>query len=898
MEGLIKRFNSESAIKPPGTTIELEIRLKETGYDFAAEMLRAALAKPSVYTNPRLDLTINVISNNLYEQTRKDVGYVRRLTFVRGVKTADEYFAKTRLAPMVIMSDPVKHAVSLASETPIKSFPAAAGALVRVKARVSFDVKTGECVDQPKWRLDITFLKSETLEKVAKGLKGITERMFPADLTPQNLLQKLPMDLIDSAEVELEFIGTAAASVDDLSVLRTVLADLSPEIYAGREYTGFLQWVANTLGLKRNVNSLKELTSQVKTLSRRSYVDIYPPEGYFATIKADGVRAVAALRVTPDAAEIIYAGERLVRKPATPGKGRSDSRVVDIHPHEATTIVDCELVGDTLYIFDCMMYEGRPVYEEGFASRVKYLEAAARLFPNSFAKEFVRLSADRLGEQFESIVSAEYPFETDGVIIIDPIGDYFHTSTYKWKPADKTTIDFLAKVCPEPLLVDESVWNSCSEEYAGKFPRRENVTTYVLFNGISEDLRGKIGLDLIPGYDNFFHPGLRGNYYPIQFAPSTDPTAYLFFRVEPADSRGELDGKIVELWRDVNLREWKLVRLREDRKAAKGYYGNDFRIAELTYMNLVDEFTLEALANPAAGYFIKPLADPMHVAGNRFRRFVISLLLRKYLRRAEWVVDLAAGRGADLHRYQEIGVKSALFIDIDRAAIAELVQRKFDIAMRRRRDSARGSVKRGGNAESLSVYTAVVDLRRPASDLLAVCKDYCVEPGTVDGTICNFAFHYFNDSLETLRNVLQFISTLLRTDGVFIFTVMDGASVHGLLAGMKRGEIWEVKQGVARKYAIRKLYTGDKLSAAGQKIEVWLPFASEMYEEPLCNIDTVAAEAKRHSLHMEASGSFGDMLGDFQRADPALRSRLTQDDLEYNNLYHYVVLRKIAGTAS
>ena len=100
-------------------------------------------------------------------------------------------------------------------------------------------------------------------------------------------------------------------------------------------------------------------------------------------------------------------------------------------------------------------------------------------------------------------------------------------------------------------------------------------------------------------------------------------------------------------------------------------------MAELTYSNYVDPFELEDLWKPRGGYFAAAV-DQAHFAPNKYKRFVISNLLKDAYSGANWVVDLAAGRGADLPRYQQIGVKNGLFIDIDPSAIAELIRRRFE----------------------------------------------------------------------------------------------------------------------------------------------------------------------------------------------------------------------------
>src|SRR5690606_13553113 len=111
----------------------------------------------------------------------------------------------------------------------------------------------------------------------------------------------------------------------------------------------------------------------------------------------------------------------------------------------------------------------------------------------------------------------------------------------------------------------------------------------------------------------------------------------------------------------------------------------DFKVAELTYMNYIDVFKFEDLFVRPKSYFMK-VASEAYLSADKYKRFVISLLIRNNLSGLNWVLDAAAGRGADLHRYQEVGVKNLLAIDADASAIAELIRRKFEMfALKKRR---------------------------------------------------------------------------------------------------------------------------------------------------------------------------------------------------------------------
>lgn len=95
------------------------------------------------------------------------------------------------------------------------------------------------------------------------------------------------------------------------------------------------------------------------------------------------------------------------------------------------------------------------------------------------------------------------------------------------------------------------------------------------------------------------------------------------------------------------------------------------------------------------------------------------------------------------------------------------------------------------------------------------------------------------------------------------------------------------------KYALRKNYRGDKLAQAGQLVSVLLPFTDEMYQEPLCNIDTVISEASKLGFELELHASMSTYMDKFQKADRALYDKLTDEDKLYIGLHSFVSLRLV-----
>ena len=884
----VREYNTQREVAAKGTdktNIEFEVRLRGVSRDMFVAVAGFATAG-SVVSH-----TADIIMEK--PQGTKDFSKLVYTIAYDGAKRVETYTRKVALRTPIIQRAFIDYKVSLASETPIGPFPYGGGSLLRLKNRMS-------TVLSDSWRLDLTAVKSGVLKDFSHGLPAIREKFFP-QTTTATWIDTLPWDLIDSFEVELEYVGTVPLTMDHFATIKQVFSRVNPNYNDDVRYQQAVYSVASLLHtgsmLKRFTTPaarLKQLANQVQSLSLNSYYEeVWPVDGMYATDKADGERVIVDVVPGATAAESTL---RII------GSGIYTTTI------NATRriCVDAEKIGPRVYVFDVLAL-GDNLAPDAFEKRIAAIPAAcAELnalgasldnIPLEFIpKKYIQLGGDAaaLEAQFREIVGDE------GCIITRPGSNYIDTANYKWKPYSHNNIDFLAVKCPKKLLG------------TAPYVAKPGAELYLLFVGIEHSRREKMGLGLVPYYKELF-PAIEGTYYPIQFSPAVAPIAYLYWHVGDSSSpTTTIDRKIIELSRSRDNTAWIFHRVREDRLLERGYYGNDFRVATVTYMNYIDVFEFEHLWKRPASYFTR-LADDIWRAGNKFRRFVISLLMRDNFTAKRWVVDLASGRGADTHRCQEIRVENALFVDSDKSAIAELVRRWVvaKSAQRKRVKTWLGSneglaVRQNGDLvvkdnKNLTVHAAVRDLTTPYVETLRAFEEYGVYCDNVNGVVCNFALHYFCGAMKDLENILALASKLLKRGEVFLFTVLDGERVHELLKPIEQGASWSIFESVAGvstpKYAIRKDYAGAKLLPVGQRIAVKVPFAEGWYEEPLCNITAVVSAAKGQGLALERRGSMLEYIDQFRTGDRALYDRLTEDDKMYSGLHSFVTLRKVGDDA-
>lgn len=883
--------------------MELEIRYKNINKEFFITVFNTLLNNDE-FDKPILECTVNIIIDNPYGQTSKQKTvpqYIRKLTYDKGQMISDSNIEKSKINS-VHFTDTINYSINLSHEKEIPPFPLKTNGLLRFKIRVSFNFVGGMSPAPARWRFDLTAVVKSTIStnnKYSELIKNIKQKLFTKDITATNILSELDYDIIDSYEIEIEYIGTPQnLTIEDISIVKKIVTIINPQQINDISYQEEIYHVAKYIIdnrksvhlFKNSTHRLKQLTNRVIALNKNIYYkQVYPPHGYFITEKADGLRVIISINGSRCRLILGDSMTEIILDSFVPGN---------------ITIVDAELVyftaGSTdkftVYIFDVMVINNNNISNKDFSIRIGFIEDAVNIINKiishtgsvAIPKIYKRLDGNNLQETITGIMNTKFSYTIDGLIMTNPVGVYSETKNYKWKSYENNTIDFLAIKCPSDMV--------------GKAPymTRDGFTLYILAVGITYQMREKLGIGLIPQYNRLFTE--TSNYQPIQFSPSINPLAYIYYH---DNKLPDVHHQVIELRRDNKNENWLFVTTRDDRKLEKNYYGNDYRIAEITYMNYIDKFTIDNLWNINDGYFTK-IANDIYVAPNKYNRFVISLLLKSNFSNAKWIIDQAAGRGADLHRYSEIGVENALFIDIDSSAIAELIQRKFSLSDIKRNHAHKWFNDKHGGAnyiepenmiikdiKSLTIHTLVADLKMSHDKLISNILQYNITPGNVDGIVCNFAIHYMCDTIEHIRNILLFNVKMLKIGGKFIFTVLDGEAVFNIVKNYKIDQRWIVKENLVNKYIIQKKFDGDNLTAAGQTISVLLPFSDDLYDEPLCNINNMIEEARVVGFDVDTNESMIHYMNKFSEVEKILYNKLTDDDKKYIEMFRYVILKRV-----
>jgi len=131
-----------------------------------------------------------------------------------------------------------------------------------------------------------------------------------------------------------------------------------------------------------------------------------------------------------------------------------------------------------------------------------------------------------------------------------------------------------------------------------------------------------------------------------------------------------------------------------------------------------------------------------------------------------------------------------------------------------------------------------------------------------DACSCMFSTHYFFKNEDTLNGFLRNISALLKKDGVFFCTFMDGKSVEDALYS-SGGDIVEGKKQLDDKtsqptWAIIRRYNQEYESMYNKKIDVFIESTNRFIPEYIVHFDFLIEKCKEFNLEIEETEMFGE----------------------------------------
>lgn len=544
-------------------------------------------------------------------------------------------------------------------------------------------------------------------------------------------------------------------------------------------YSKFPFKVSNLYNITKKKYNLitKYAVSSVIELNRELFYNNIKPftNDFLVTEKLDGIRVVFVIW------EFVYYI-----------KG-DDYFVVDIETELNKCVFDCEMMKDTFYLFDVLMYNGKNITNNSFMERYAVLsEISGILPPNIKIKIFNEYEVNIVKELCVKSNDAD----VDGIILTSKYENYNNTKHYKWKPLTKMSIDFVAKLCP-PYMRKTYPFNM-----------QPHLKLIILCVSIDKNTAYSMGVQPFK-----FLNDKNTKYINVQFQPSRNKYSYLYFCTDKEASM--LVNKVVEM---TYNKKWNLLKIRNN-----NIYGNNFKYAELIWENyfqpltetdLLLECNIDAYFNSQDNQF-----NGIRQYCNKTKYMIFEKITN--MRKVNTVYDYGCGKGQDLNKYVKMGINSVLMVDGNNNNLFKLINKKHDMA---------------NKLKGLSINIEQMDLCIDYDKHLKRISD--MNYPVADLIVCNFSIHFFCYNKNATNNFCNFLQKSATKGSILLIMYFDGCEIFEYLKNNGQHKY------IVPDFTIKKNtpFTGND-----QYINIQLPF-TQSQREALINPVKLNAVLKKNKF--------------------------------------------------
>jgi hypothetical protein len=588
-------------------------------------------------------------------------------------------------------------------------------------------------------------------------------------------------------------------------------------------------------------------------------------------------------------------------------------------------------------------------------------------------------------------------------------------SSFKWKPPEYNTIDFLVKNAKKDGrdIIGSEMVNGVLQNYKlCHLYVGQNSRQQVIMNAAKIVMDGDTEHTKQDNFQKSEYQTRQGTYEPVLFTPTNPPLekAYeckiplrdigngslVMFAIDTIEENknvsdaddvveGEdaiminranvkveeepFDGEtIVEFKYDINEAvsdwRWKPIRVRHEKTAeyhgqGTKNYGNAFFVANNVWSS-IHQPVYESMLRSGKGFEFTDDDDAYYVRqdANRSKSMTIGLrdfhnlyvkqqLIYRISRPRNKLADIAVGKAGDLQKWIDGGIEFVLGLDVSKDNIHNPLDGAYVRYLgRKRADNIRLKALFGVADSGARITNGVAlkdDMTRKMMDVLyakgqyaredeatrnAIINDLGKQMGSYYGYIkdgfnivsCQFAFHYFWKSRETLHTALRNVSELCAVGGFFIGTTYDGSKVHKLLErkSIKQGQEYELYKEYKKIWGIVRQYSRDfenDETSIGCQIDVYQESIGQYIPEYLVNFEYLKQIIKSYGFD-EISGEdvrgfrnsitpFSEMFGRMEREKDVEKYRnalLLKDETNpereisfLNNAFIFKKTRNVSG---
>ncbi len=527
---------------------------------------------------------------------------------------------------------------------------------------------------------------------------------------------------------------------------------------------------------------------------------------------------------------------------------------------------------------------------------------------------------------FHKIDTGVFEYENDGLIFTsmtlgvgmetpeDKVKNYKYTWTqsFKWKPPEFNTIDFLIQMKGDTHYISST--------------KTQNTEPYkMLYLYVGHDPRQGI----IHPQDMLFQGKVPsttdGSYSKTLFIPSDpyDATAYQAF-LPLQERQGSLvpftenqepieDDSIVEfkyVFTEDKRFRWVPLRVRYDKtsdyRKTKKNFGNSYQVANSNWYSLYHPITKDILCDASKMPSFKDLDQTVYYnrtgsksyttqLRNFHNLFVKTMLYDSVMKRGCTLIDYAVGKGGDISKWMNNHPSFVLGIDISKDNIHNTKDgncvRYLQTKSRKRNlfdalfivgDSSKKIMgeefaiqeDKEDEQKSKFVFQQVLGLKEKSKLYGSyIEKNYGVARNLFDIGSIQFAVHYMFKTKETFHTFMKNCADTIKVGGYFIGTCYDGSKIFNALKDIAEGEKIELykseecnsEKNMKKIWSLTKKYNQQEFNAddssIGLTIGVYQETINKDFDEYLVHFGYFIEKMKHYGFEIAEKMPGTDLPG-------------------------------------
>jgi hypothetical protein len=529
-----------------------------------------------------------------------------------------------------------------------------------------------------------------------------------------------------------------------------------------------------------------------------------------------------------------------------------------------------------------------------------------KFYPNNPAKESI---FEACNDIIIKSTNNLFEYNTDGLIFTPafmgvgsdtigksgPLTKNTWEHSFKWKPPEYNTIDFLISTVKasngDELIIpmyEDGINNNLNTQIS-EYKKVVLMCTFIKKkHGYINPCQDVID-DNIPEYLNLEEEQNNKSDYkaePIQFYPTNpyDQNAGLCnIMLKQINNKTEMisdendvihDNMIVEFRYDLSKEpgwRWIPLRVRYDKTSDliqnKSNFGNAYHVANSNWQSIHNPITEnmicsglnipDMLANDDV-YYNNVSGVSKTQALRDFHNYVKKTLINSVSKKGDTLIDYACGKGGDLPKWISSKLSFVFGIDVSK----DNLENKLDGACARYLNyrkkikhmpnalfvngNSANNIKNGDamlNDKAKQITQAVFGNGVKDEEKLGkgVFKQFGKATDGFQISSCQFALHYFFENINTFKEFLKNVSECTKLGGYFIGTSYDGKLIFNTLKNKNQGESIQILDDGKKILEIVKGYNSntfdDNISSIGNRIDVYQESINQLIPEYLVNYD-------------------------------------------------------------